>query len=126
MWAVVIQSDSAGDMDLSSAARQGHVEMVGPLLTTEADINAEDGGIGTCLMLAAKEGHVDVARLLLQHGGTGLLDIKDNKGNTPLDVACGEMRPFLEQVGNAHEDWWIVAVSSTSWQLTLFPIPDRC
>ena len=45
---------------------------------------------------AAKQGNVEVVRLLLEYGG--LVDIKDEEGDTPLDVAKKEGREEVVEV----------------------------
>ena len=45
-------------------------------------------GHATPLHHASQSGRIDIARLLLEHGAS--VEVKDEDGRTPLDVASGE------------------------------------
>ena len=49
------------------------------------DVDCTDGAGWTGLHYAARRGHLHVAQLLFRYGAT--LDIKDNRGQTPAEVA---------------------------------------
>ena len=53
---------------LTAASRGGHSEVVKILLQAHADINAFEGGGNTALFWAVFSDHIDVVKLLLQHG----------------------------------------------------------
>merc|ERR550534_1452466 len=84
---------------LISAAKAGHVEVVGALLEAKANVNQSDPSGWTALIEAAKAGHVEVV--------TGLLEAKANvdqlahSGWTALLMAAQEGR--VEVVGTLLE-----------------------
>lgn len=61
---------------------------------------SEAGHLGiTPVHAAAAWGSVEVLQLLLSRGGLQLAEVKDGRGRTAVDVAVGDARPFLKQVG---------------------------
>jgi ankyrin repeat protein len=72
-------------MALYAAARRGDEAMVTLLLEKGADINANDGAVGTALHAAAIGGHKDVAELLLERGADA--NVRTSAGVTPLVAA---------------------------------------
>jgi len=56
----------------------------------------QDNDGWTPLHYAAKKCHVDVARVLLDHGAD--LTIRDNKGRTPLDIGSECSEEFREML----------------------------
>jgi ankyrin repeat protein len=63
------------------AARRGEVALVGELLDSGVDIEAESWG-NRALHKAAAKGRLEVVRLLLERGAE--LDARDSRGNTPM------------------------------------------
>ncbi|KAH9229114.1 hypothetical protein K456DRAFT_1803831, partial [Colletotrichum gloeosporioides 23] len=53
---------------LAIAAHMGHYDVVDRLLSRKADINATDGSCRTPLLMAARNGHEQIVKLLLQQG----------------------------------------------------------
>jgi ankyrin repeat protein len=79
---------SQGKTGLYHAASNGHEDMVAFLLSKGANATiASDEGL-TPLMEASSEGHVGVARLLLEHMGGQGLNTTDNEGMTALHHAA--------------------------------------
>jgi ankyrin repeat protein len=52
------------------------------LIAGEIDVNSLDDDSFSALHFAVQENHIDVVRILLDHGAT--VDVKDCYGNTPL------------------------------------------
>lgn len=87
---------------LRQAAAQGLTEIVDTLLQMiqsaedvdrSAMVNKADSFKGrTALHLAALHGHIDCVRALIQDGA--LVNIKDTKGQTALQLCCGEWALF--------------------------------
>lgn len=57
------------------------------LIDAGADVNDEDITKQTALHIAAENGFIDIAKLLIEKGAK--LDVTDEKGCTPLYKACG-------------------------------------
>jgi ankyrin repeat protein len=76
-------------MRFLEATIDGNVGDVDALLDEGAQIESRASG-ETALMLAAQEGHVDIARLLLDRGA--ILDARNNHGNSSLLLASREGR----------------------------------
>ena len=80
-----------GTSALHTAAQYGHLEMVRDLLAKGWSINATDARQQTPLILASKEGHPRVVKLLLQgssFGGTPNLKAKDSLAMTCIGWAA--------------------------------------
>ena len=76
----------SGWTPLTEASRGGHAGIVKILLAEGADPNAESIYTReTALMLAAQEGHEDIAEMLIRGGAD--IGREDNKGKTALDKA---------------------------------------
>ncbi|GAB6020803.1 Ankyrin repeat domain-containing protein 39 [Chamberlinius hualienensis] len=83
----VNQPDTYGYTALHYAARNGNLEAVKLLLLNKADPNRKTrSGEGTPLQRAAYQGHVDIAKLLIQHGAIACT--KDADGRTALHKAA--------------------------------------
>ncbi|CAD5224879.1 unnamed protein product [Bursaphelenchus okinawaensis] len=91
--------NTKGETLLHEAARDGELEKVKQLLQCKYDVNAKDYGGWTPLSEAVNHGHLDISRVLLQHGaevdcqsGQALLNDDgtacDSAGDTPLMEAC--------------------------------------
>lgn len=72
---------------LEHAVRNGNREMVQLLLRAGADVNAEDPGGRTVLMMIGEEATSDLVWDLVNAGAR--VDHKDHEGNTPLIEAAG-------------------------------------
>ena len=72
-------------------------EVVRALVRAGADVNAR-GGVtrATALHMAARRGHLAIARALLDCGAA--LDAKDSKSDTPLDRAIHCRRAMVAQL----------------------------
>lgn len=92
----VNQTDEGGKPELYWACRFGYVDKVRLLLKHNADPNIKSNGDGHTPAHAvflfgiseapiAKEAHLEIVRLLLDHGAD--LSIVDKYGKTPLDYA---------------------------------------
>lgn len=63
------------------------------LLQSGANLNARGLDNDTPLHDAAVNGHVKIAKLLVERGAD--INAKNSKGKTPLDVALPTVRPYL-------------------------------
>ena len=84
-----VTAESAGRMTqkdgLLYEAMKGNTDRVKKLLEQHADVNMLIRGGWTAPILAAKEGHLDVAKLLVAHGAD--LTMTDYDGNTAATLA---------------------------------------
>ncbi|XP_034251058.1 ankyrin repeat domain-containing protein 17 isoform X2 [Thrips palmi] len=83
----VHETTEEGESLLSLACSAGYYELAQVLLAMNA--NVEDRGIkGDCtpLMEAASAGHVDIVKLLINHGAD--VNAQSSSGNTPLMYGC--------------------------------------
>ena len=81
--------DKYGSSTLMWASDRGYLEIVQALLGREGtDVNKSDSDGDTALHGAAREGHIEVARALLQAGANARKI--NEEGRTPLHLASGE------------------------------------
>jgi len=74
------------DRAFEFACYNGHADIAEYLLDVRCiDIDLADHFGRTALHYAARDGHLDVAQVLFRYGAT--LDIQDNDGDTPADIA---------------------------------------
>jgi truncated hemoglobin YjbI len=72
-------------------------DVVRALVLAGADVNAPTGVTrATPLHMAARRGHLDIARTLLEHGAA--IDVHDSKGCTPLQRAVNCRRQSVAQL----------------------------
>jgi len=88
--------------ELFRATREGNTDMVRALVSSPgADVNATDERGSTPLLEAARYGHEDVCRVLIEAGGN--LKSKDRDGKTALMLAVQgdheEVVTVLKQAG---------------------------
>ena len=77
----------APDIPLWEAAMRGNIEAVKQHLDAGADVNVKDDNWGaTPLHFAARNGHKDVAELLVVKGAA--MNTKDDDGRTPLHMVA--------------------------------------
>jgi ankyrin repeat protein len=82
----VYAHDDIGRTPLRVAVQYEHVNvLVARLLLEHGDVNARDNSRDTSLHLASDRGHLDVARLLVEHGAN--IDAEDDKCRTAFQVA---------------------------------------
>lgn len=96
--------NSGGFTALHAAAYVGDVDTAGKLLGKGASINDRENKAGvTPLSVAAEEGHVGMARILVEHGAD--LEAGERNGYTPLSRALWrdqkEVVSLLQQSGAA-------------------------
>ncbi|RLN91339.1 hypothetical protein BBJ28_00016340, partial [Nothophytophthora sp. Chile5] len=80
------ERDEDGWTPLTTAAADGHVEILTLLLQFNASINVPNQWGETALSRSAFGGHLEAARTLLDHGAA--VDLADEDGDTPLIVAA--------------------------------------
>jgi ankyrin repeat protein len=79
---------TAGDVGrfLCTAAQDDNLELLQDFLDFDADINEADSDGSTALHSAVAEAHIHTAKFLVSHGAN--VRKADNRGLTPLDLAC--------------------------------------
>ncbi len=77
--------ESAPDISIHQAAKDGNIEAVKQHLAAGTDVNAKDDIRQTPLHWAVGEGHKEVAELLIAEGAD--VNAKDVDVTTPLDLA---------------------------------------
>ena len=70
---------------LHFASSFGHAKLVQVFLDRGADVDAQSGSHNTSLCLAARDGHLEVARLLLLHGAN--VYVRGDDGLIPFQMA---------------------------------------
>ena len=76
------------EIELWSCTEAGSIAGVTQCIANGADIHAKDESTGqTALHKASVGGHVDIIKLLLEHGVS--INEVDNEGFTALHLACG-------------------------------------
>ncbi|XP_044301682.1 SMC5-SMC6 complex localization factor protein 1 [Varanus komodoensis] len=92
--------DYAGWTPLHEACNHGSTVCVREILQRCPEVNLFSHVDGvTPLHDALVNGHVEIAELLLQHGGPALLQLEDSEGNLPLDlVECETTKHHLLEV----------------------------
>ncbi|KAG0003658.1 Glycerophosphocholine phosphodiesterase, partial [Modicella reniformis] len=87
---------------LSIACRLGHVEVAKLLIHFGADLNAQDEDGESCLLIAAKNGHLECVNLLIAGAGNGVganLELREGYyGWTALHLAAIENHPEVVRV----------------------------
>ena len=78
--------DEDDEVALHWACYFGHLECAKALLGAGADINKQNNGGWTPLMLAAYYGKIEVVRELLKRGAKK--EMKDKNGKTAYDLTC--------------------------------------
>ena len=83
-----VATAKAPGIPLWEAAMNGNIEAVTQHLAAGADVNVKDDNWGaTPLHFAARNGHKDVAELLVVKGAA--MNTKDDDGRTPLHLVAG-------------------------------------
>lgn len=83
-----IQQEFNGYTALIYAAKYGFLDVVEALLQAEVDPTIRDAEGETALFVAAKQGHPKIVERLLQHQqGVKTLNVPDNNGLTPAQIA---------------------------------------
>ncbi|WP_174481159.1 ankyrin repeat domain-containing protein [Spiroplasma endosymbiont of Danaus chrysippus] len=72
-----------GDTALIWSTWKGYLEIVNTLLTKNVNVNYSDQSGYSPLMIAAKNGHLDIVKTLLAHNNANIDDV-DVNGNTAL------------------------------------------
>lgn len=92
---------------LCTAVYSGDVQLLRRLLMAKAPADCGDYDRRTALHIAAAEGNVPAARVLLENGHANM-DCKDRWGRTPLDDAANSsskpMIEYLERFGSTGKD----------------------
>ena len=77
-----------GDLLITIACDQGHVEIVGMLINTGADMDKRNASGGTAYMLACTKGYAAIVNLLLNRGVNYFLTTVN--GSTGMLIACAK------------------------------------
>jgi ankyrin repeat protein len=86
---------------LHLAASNNQLKMVAALIGAGADVNAQEGSLGsTPLHLAAERGHLAVCDCLIYNGAS--LKLKDKAGRTALDLASKNHHKLLVRIMKKH------------------------
>lgn len=106
---VVTEKNKDGWTPLHQAAFAGAVDCVGALLEHGADVLAKCSDGDTPAHYASAQGHVDVVELLLAKAGARLFAVRDEDGESVIDVALNaKTKRALEaletRAANAAED----------------------
>jgi len=72
------------DLDLSVAARDGSTARAQELLSAGADVEAQDNANWTPILKAARGGHTEIVKMLLEHGANPNVVEHGNGNMTPL------------------------------------------
>ncbi|KAF9407914.1 Glycerophosphocholine phosphodiesterase [Podila epigama] len=84
---------------LSIACRLGHVEVAKLLIQYGANLDAQDDDGESCLIIAAKNGHVNCVRLLLEGDRRANIEIRERYyGWTALHLAAIENHPEVVKI----------------------------
>jgi uncharacterized protein len=119
----------APDIDIHEAAKEGNIEAVKQHLAAGTDANAKTGVGETPMQIAYQKGHTEIVELLIANGADGNakgdgqtplhgaaywgskeivqlliakgvdVNAKTNDGETPLDLAKGEIADLLRKHG---------------------------
>ena len=92
---------AAADASLAGLIQAGDRDLALKMIAAGADVNAS-GGVqrATPLHMAARRGHVEIARALLDCGAA--IDVRDRKGDTPIERAAHCRREGVVQLLMAH------------------------
>ena len=87
--AAVVLGGCGPSVDIWEAARTGNIEAVKQHLAAGTDVNAKTGSRWTPLHYTAREGHKEIAELLVENGADVNAEITagNYRGKTPLDWA---------------------------------------
>ena len=85
---------------LLKSAYNGNIKAVRRHLAEEADVNAEDEGGNTPLLLAASSGHKEIVELLITKGAK--VNAKNRQSVTPLDVTIFSDSPEIANLLRKH------------------------
>ncbi len=86
---VVFRRDRHQCSPLHYAAKHGHLDIVGLLLDSSAEIDSKDERQKTPLMFATEEGHLEIVRMLVNSGAN--LRIANKEALTAVDIARNRM-----------------------------------
>jgi hypothetical protein len=85
-------TESSYETPLCSAAQEGHINIVGMLLSHGAHVDGNDGSIMTPLMLASREGHAEIVEILLK-AGADVNRLSHSHRRFPLDYTSWKNEP---------------------------------
>jgi len=95
------ENDYVAATPLHLAAKNGHKEIVGVLLSKGADANAKDGNGWTPMHFAAEKGRKEIVVALLAHGGA---NTNNKQCSTPAEYAAREgFKDLAELITSAPE-----------------------
>ncbi|XP_071421463.1 KN motif and ankyrin repeat domain-containing protein 4 isoform X1 [Pithys albifrons albifrons] len=91
---VNLRSAQGGQTALMLGVSHERDDMVRALLSCQADVNLQDEEGTTALMVACRQGNVDIVRLLLAQPGCQIT-LTDKGGNSALSLARGDIAALL-------------------------------
>ena len=111
---------------LIAAAREGDLELCRTaLLSNSNNIDEKDDNGSTALCEACHRGHVEVARLLLEHEASTMASNK--RGMTPLALACIKVGDFDFRLRSRCSAYRVMAPScACCWSTIHRWISSRC
>ena len=87
-------------MSIHFAAWSGNIKVVKQHLAAGTDVDAKNEWEATALLKAAREGHKEIAELLINNGAD--LNAKNENGKTPLDWAIKNKRSEIADLLRKH------------------------
>lgn len=103
--AVLAAKNRDGWSVLHQAAYAGSLDCVNALLAAGADVNGKCRDGDTPVHYASAQGHIDVIQTLVAKGGRRILDVRDNDGESPSDVALNaKVKRAIADLADADEE----------------------
>jgi ankyrin repeat protein len=119
--------DHDGYTPLITACAQGHLDIVKLLLARNANVKIQAFDGDSVLVRASRFGHVEVIdHLIAREDGKELIDVRNDKGETPLLIACrfgfgptasSLLKAGADRMQPSHEGWAPI-LEACKWRYT--------